>query len=332
MIKNYLIQNIKSNLKAFLCITIIFVAVYPLYIIPIDFLESNELHNYLLVIVLGLLCYIIPISNNAYLMKKNTIDYYYSLPITRRTILNINLLVGYLKIIIPFTISYIIGVIISISKVDTLNSSLFINFYFCLVIYSLALYLFNSFIASRANTVVDSVIFVILYSFVFILIYEMICNVSRDFDYEIYRYLKGLRSESNMLISFYGLFAYQAEYQELIFNQPSINEHNPWFIISLAVISYILLFFFTKKDKAERAEQISTSIFGYEVLIPIYYLGLYFALSIVLEITLFIVLSVMLLTGFIIYYRKFKLPKKAYIKLFIYMAIVIVFAIILEAI
>ena len=106
MNKAYFKESIFSNLKMTLFIFIIGLLIYPVVLLTNDFTlyydgskPTSEVG--LAITYLAILCYIIPLFKFSYLHKKKQIDYYYSLPIKRQNILNINLLVGFMQIIIP---------------------------------------------------------------------------------------------------------------------------------------------------------------------------------------------------------------------------------------
>lgn len=333
----YLKLLLKRSLKPFV---IIFAIQIIFYIGPLLLMrEPTTTEVGLIITILVLLCYIVPISQNAYLMNKKSIDTYYAMPISRRAIMNAKLLAGLIEIIVSYTIVYYFGIMIMAIRFPELALINYIPLYFITILLGTCLYVFNFFIASRANTIVDAVIFIVLYTFGLGLVVSTIMMPFEKLQ------LKGLENFDAMAYILFVPFVEYGNYFNDLILMPMSSMNRIVSAPSLAggIVTVVLgslglvgLEILTPKDHAERAEEISNSIFGYKILTPIYFLCMiiiflnpkfYFVSVLYLGISVitYLVLS-------IIRYRKFKLPLKSFIVLGGTLVSGIVISIILNAI
>lgn len=334
MSKAYFKESFKSGIKMMLFILIIGIIIYPLVILTTQFYQDNDYGTFykttsqvgLVITYLAILCYIVPIFKFSFLHKKRQIDYFYSLPIKRNNIININLLVGFLQIIIPYTIVYFLGMGLLALKTNIYHYVFYFPLYFISLYVALGVYLFNSFIFSRGNTISDGIILVILYTFVLGLFLSFL---------DCFKFIEIRDSSIGIaFVPFVNIGNYYNEFILYYGDKPlsgyyvnNFSNFNYFYPIILGIIGFLGLYFFTKIDKAERAEQITDSYFGYSVITPVYFVLLFVDFcargpSIILV----LLLIILYLIGEVIHYRKFKFPKKAYI----IMASVIVGALVLR--
>ena len=327
MNKAYFKESFISGLKMMLFILIIGLLIYPLVILTTTYTDQIYLDPYysytsryrsttdvtIVILYLSALCYFVPILKFNYLQKKRQIDTYYSLPIKRETIVNVNLLVGYLQIIIPYTIVYFLGMGIMALKADFFHYTFYLPLYGTSILMSLGVYLFNSFIFTRGNSLLDGIILMASYSFVGMMIILIVSSTFRlriSSDYGcIPTLFMNATDHFEDLIRFYG--------EEKQF-ATSISEITAWdyiFPIILMFIGYAGLFLATKYDKAERAEQITNSYFGYRTIIPFYFCSTIYCITLdgYYTIIFYIIIIVLYIIAEVIHYRKFKLPKKVFI-------------------
>lgn len=334
----YFIHALKGALKPMLFIFIVGVLTYPLVVTVMQFDEYSSNQVGLSVTFLAFLCYIVPICKNAYLKKKKTIDYYYALPIKRTTLMNINLIVGLIEVLIPFTVTFFMGLFITMAKTDMFNYEYYIPLYFSLIGISIPLFVFNFFLSTRANSIVDSVLIVALYTFSIWLLFGFIESV----------FEASFKMPIEQLITFMPFINIGNAYSSLISRgtDPYVvagsKIYPHYYLCIFEVLMYVPLFIFTKKDKSERAEQISDSFFGYRTLIPFYLFTLISCIIIGTGSGVFSIISnwfisVLMvvaagLVGYVIYYRKFKLPKRGWLALLISVVSGIAFGIIVALI
>lgn len=257
----------------------------------------------ILVIILAI---VIPIYEFSFKMKKISIDQMYSMPIKREKLYITKYLVGLIEIIIPITISFLFMVLLIICKEHMYKTLLFIPYYFGLIIITTILYTLVVFIFTRCNTIIDGVVLIGLYSLVFLLLFTAIRT---RINWSFLQY-----------ISSFSIFSPLTTFDDYLGslicnNNPSeriINELMWSLIIEIILffIMTVLFFVLLKKQKAEDAEQISNSYFGYNLMIPLYLFSI-FTIEINASQTLIIIILALIgaYIGYIIKNRSFK-PKK----------------------
>ncbi len=256
-----------------------------------------------LVIILAI---VIPILEFSFKMKKISIDQMYSLPIKREKLYITKYLVGLIEIIIPITISFLFMVLLIICKENLFKTILFIPYYFGLIILTTIIYTLVVFIFTRCNTVIDGVVLIGLYSLVFL---SLFTAIKSSVNWTFLQYI------SNFSI-FTPLKTFNDYMGQFICNKNPydriVNEFMWSLIIEiiLLVIMTVLFFVLLKKQKAEDAEQISNSYFGYNLMIPLYLFSIFTMwMTSTLETFAVVLIFVGPYVGYIIKNRSFK-PKK----------------------
>lgn len=307
------------------------------YIIPLFSMEPNihtETTNVGIIITLfALTCYIIPIFMNAYRYNKKLANRNYSCPISRFALFNVNYLVGLINIITFYTVFYFLGMLIIAIKLPAYGIVYYIPLYFVILLIGICVYTLNYFVASRANTVIDAVIFIIMYTFVF----SITINLVESFLIGI-NVLIGYKVNEKF-ITFFEFAEWGDAYNKCIATNKSlmIVDDRPTFIWSepvitktdlivtfvilpiVAITSYVLLMIMAKKESAEKTSEISNSYFGYRVLNPVYMISAIalcvskYKWNILTSLILLGIFTVVYLALNFIYYRKFKLPLKEWI-------------------
>ena len=323
----YFKYEYSKNLKMLLYMGVVG---FVCYIIPLFSMEPNihtKTTNVGLIITLfALACYIIPIFMNAYRYNKKLANRNYSCPISRFALFNVNYLVGLINIITFYTVFYFLGMLIVAIKLPAYAIVYYIPLYFVILLIGICVYTLNYFIASRANTVIDAVIFIIMYTFVF----SMIVGVVQDLFPASYKV-------NEKFITFSEFAQWGDAYNKCIATNKSlmiVDDSIITFVVLpiVAITSYVLLMIMAKKESAENASEISNSYFGYRVLNPVYMtcaiaLCIYtysFNKNILTLLILIGIFTVLYLALNFIYYRKFKLPMKEWI---IYGATIVVWVI-----
>ncbi len=326
----YFKYEYSKNLKMLLYMGVVG---FVCYIIPLFSMEPNihtKTTNVGLIITLfALACYIIPIFMNAYRYNKKLANRNYSCPISRFALFNVNYLVGLINIITFYTVFYFLGMLIVAIKLPAYGIIYYMPLYFVILLIGICVYTLNYFVASRANTVIDAVIFIIMYTFVFSMIVglvEKLFSISH--------------SINEKFITFSGFVNWGNAYNDCIaLNHPlKIFDKNTFYAMIVihvitksdiiitfvvlpivAITSYVLLMIMAKKESAENASEISNSYFGYRVLNPVYMISAIALCTYAFEGKILIVLiligifTIIYLALNFIYYRKFKLPMKEWI-------------------
>lgn len=240
---------------------------------------------------------IIPAWAFGFMKKKRNLDCYYSLPITKRGLGTAHYLLGLFAMYIPFLFSYAVMLIYNASYGlfgNIAHEYLILHFGVCLlagfVIYSISCFAFD-----RANTVIDGIIMIAIYLFViflfaicirtilndiFLLVHRIRIHAHIKIEYDsiewLERHLIILNEENGIpFVPFVELLSSLESDAELIYtgytNRFLEGDGNiAWLIFWCIVgtLSAIGLIYGFGKKKAELAEEISSSIFCYKLLIP----------------------------------------------------------------
>ena len=321
MIKNYLQYELKKSVWPIIILTIVGALIYLPILITSDFYEYNsyipETRLGAIATFLCIICTVIPIYEFSFQKKKRSVDEFFSLPIKRAALIAVKFVSGYLKIIISYSIVFFLGLLIVLSKNINYYYGYYFLFYLSSILLAIVLYAFNAFIFSRGNSILDGILFIILYIFMVLLIIisinQLVYDLFNKFNFLESNYLTPYSPISNLTNYFDTLIRYG---RLTHFMRGSLLEgFLIWSIIGVA--SLFGLFYSVKTDKAERAEQISNSYFGYRTVIPLYVILIFYATQLNISSTINLLFYAMIfgsgLVGFIIYRRTFKLPLKYWI-------------------
>ena len=312
---SFLKHELKKSLWPTILLTIIGCLIYIPTLARSNFNIINEYHNVvpspqigIIVIFLCIICTIVPVYEYTFLMKKRSVDQYYSLPIKRSSIIAIKFVCGYFKIFISYTITFFLGLIVISLK----ENSYFLNYYFSFYFYTILLaFILYSFFFSRANTIVDGIIFINLYIFIFSLVLINIKDFFRDVLNVIIFRITTLEVPYSPLINITEYYDTLIRYGSSGGQYEHWRSYLLWSIIG--VLSFIGLIYVTKFDKAENAEQVSDSYFGYRIMIPLYLISILYSVkpfSNRINIVSSAVFFCAGLVGYVIYRRTFKLQVK----------------------
>lgn len=235
---------------------------------------------------------IVPICMFALLKKKRNLDCIYSLPITKRGIVIVHYAVGGVMVLVPFVCSYVATLVCHASYDGFARLGygyLLSHFAICLlmgfVLYSICVFVFE-----RANTVVDGVIFIGIYMVgLYYLVggIESLMHGVEDWRYWLrllndpttyevqYRYNFYMCDDCAIPAYIFCRLLSQYEYcAETLYSQVThwgVDGTVFWFCFwsVVGVAAAVLTFVLADKKKTESAEEISSSAFGYKVLIPL---------------------------------------------------------------
>lgn len=116
--------------------------------------------------MIEILAITIPILEFSFKMNKNTVDAFYSLPIKRNKFFLTKYTVVLLEVLIPFTITYFIMVVLVQFKENRYVDLYFFLYYIEIIAAGTILYSIISFIYTKANTMFDGLILILLYFFI----------------------------------------------------------------------------------------------------------------------------------------------------------------------
>lgn len=213
--------------------------------------------------------------------KKRNLDCFYSLPISRRTLGMIQYGLGLIAVYLPFLILY--AQVILSNMASGLFGNLAHEYILCHFLLSIlagfVIYTLSAFVYNLANTSGDGYIFMISYQLAPLFLISCFNNLRREYMHSnnIYNY-NSIPEEYGSSYSFFGEllsdFARKAErkYPDPLYDI-DLNEDLIWlWIIIWAIVGALSLYgcyrIFADK-RAESAEEVSETLFGYKTLIPI---------------------------------------------------------------
>lgn len=320
--------DFKKSIKTIGFITIVGLLCF---IVPLNFMEkdSRTTNIGLLITFVAILCYIIPIIQNNYKMNKRKVERIFALPVSKRAIANVKLLIGLLEIIITYTFLYILGFIVVGIRQPHFSLQYYIPLYFFILFFTIILYVLNFFLISRANNIFDAIVLLALWTFsiyIFASFIEDIEVFARNLNHNTGFYIPVL-GEINIkeyflpfspFVKFGNFYNYWIVGYEKI-SYVSFESDNPFRELStmyyilypiLGIASYLGIFLYTPKNKGENAEEITNGVFGYFPMMILYLFRL-ISLSVGEKINfgLVAVSIAMFLILELIHQRKFKITK-----------------------
>lgn len=261
---------------------------------------------YIPVIFLSILAYVLPVLEFSFFKKRINLDCAYSLPISRRAMGTVHYLTGLITLLGAFTVSYLVNFALLLSRGDGwFNFAPMIAHYLLCLLLGFAMYSLMVFVFNEANTKGDGIWFMILYSFVMVLVVSALSKILDD------NYLFG---DTFCAIPWEFINTLTSCYEHLVEIHAShktafwqTSEYVGWFIFWVAVgIASAVGFFLTfGKRRMEKTEEISNSYFGYRVLIPIYAAGGMFSIRTSQIFTFWVIIELFAFLGYTIYRRGF---------------------------
>lgn len=289
---------------------------------------NTNLNNFM--VFLSIACVVTPVYEFAFLNKKRSIDNYYSLPLKRQSIIMFKFTCGYIKILLSYSITFFIGFMFIVIRHFNFYIEYYLSFYFLSVLLGLSLYAFFTFIYTRANSIIDGIIFIVFYLFIF----TIVLNSVRELFYDLFNINFGRLfydfSPFNPLSKLASMYDKLIKYGSLASVPGGYGIKNDWIYYLIWSIfgsaALVGLYFSPIYDKAERAEQVSNSYFGYRLIIPIGTVLFLYNLNLkpfryASEFALIAIYAFIVLTLYIIYQRTFKLSLKYWL---IYLATIII--------
>ena len=246
---------------------------------------------------------ITPIVEFSFKMKKITTDQAYSLPIKREKLYLTRYIIGFLEIVVPFTLSYFISLLVIFPWVNAYcNFAGFFAYYGMLLVAGFVVYSNLVFFFTKANNVIDGVICTLMATIILWPVHIMLNQMIHP---NVYPHYIG----SFVLFNYYN---YTTNFTTMIlFNREISIDYVPLIIFSiLGVAAFIGQYFMSLRFKSEDAGQRSESWFCYKSMLPVLLIStIFFVQNIIVAII--ILLSTYL--AYVLYKRSFKLDKKTWI-------------------
>ena len=308
--RKYFLYLIKKRFPIYLTAFIIFLLLFLVVNREDNMIWESQNVKYLrdsivsvYVISLGIGLAITPIVEFSFKMKKITMDQAYSLPIKREKLYLTRYIIGFLEIVVPFTLSYFISLLVIFPWVNAYcNFAGFFAYYGMLLVAGFVVYSILVFFFTKANNVIDGIICTLMATVILWPVYIMLHTMTHP---NVYAYYSG----SYVLYNYYG---YAENFTKMIlFNKDIIINYEPLIIFSiLGVAAFIAQYFMSLRFKSEDAGQRSESWFCYKVMLPVLLISTIFSVQNII-IAIIILLSTYL--AYVLYKRSFKLDKKAWI-------------------
>ncbi|MDO9629432.1 MAG: hypothetical protein Q7I99_05975 [Acholeplasmataceae bacterium] len=200
------------------------------------------------------------------------VDLYYSLPISRQKLLLTQLIFGLIQLLIIWSSIFLLGVLtLAMITEGYFLTWILLILYLIVIGYILIMYGITSFLFLRSNTVVDGIVFIIIFHTLFLFISLYIDR------YRIF-------SLSNDTFRFNPFYSVGKLYFYYIHNSKPNQYINPLFInykeqlailinttifSVIALLGFVSSYFLIHNEKTEQIGRLSTSKFGYVSLIPL---------------------------------------------------------------
>ena len=238
----------------------------------------------------------------SFFKKRTNLDCAYSLPISRRAMGGVHYLVGLVILFGTFTLSYLANLALMISRGPGWFDYLpMIEHYFLCLVLGFSIYSVMTFVFNQANTKGDGIWFMLLYSFVFLLIFGALSRIlSEKYIFYVSGLPWGIINE--MTVSYQELVEINyAERADFWRTDNYVNGFIFW--VALGVLCAVGFFLTFGTRRAEKTEEISTS-FGFRTLIPIYAV----CAMLILDMHSFVIdliIALFALVGYTVYRRGF---------------------------
>ncbi|MBR3894652.1 MAG: hypothetical protein IKJ35_05835 [Clostridia bacterium] len=285
-------------------------------------LESSfpESGLYILAIILGIFCTVIPMLELGEYKNRRNLDALYSFAISRKKLALLHYLSGWIQVTVIYTATYLFACLTLVTHDSPFQLIYLLPYYFLSLCVGLIMYSFFLFFFGEANSETDGVLFCVLGIFWF----SAIVGLGEELLFGAVRFSRLWVWVYDPLDYLTSLFEYWIHSPETISwgAETALEEWYmfiPWGAIGIACsVGY---FFTFSRKPAEKNGDISNSWFGYRTMIPIY--GFFLA-SISLK---WIFVTILMLAGYFIYRRSFKLKKSDLIVLGVAMLAAMIFGI-----
>lgn len=338
--RKYFNYQFKKSLVVFalLALACTVISVFPVVVENYDFWNARpdagyvDLYSQNALIVLIIACFAAPIFFFSYKMKERSVDMYYALPISRTKIAAVHFICGFICVYAAFSVGYLLNFLMVVIKVRRL---LYINYlwlYLASFIPALSLYTLSAFCYTRANAVVDGIVFILAGTFALTIVYAIFHTIGvADKGVGSMPVVDGFfpwtcfeRIINCIAPRIYGRagdkwFLRTAFYTQRMYAKDVSELVGVIAITVLSIAAGLGLFFTEKRCKAESCGQVSNGIFGYKVYIPLYILS--FCMICGNEVFMLCLIALGAVATTMVYRRTAKLSKKQIILLAIYVVI-----------
>ena len=279
---------------------------------------------YMLATVLGIICTLTPFLELSVFKTRRNLDTLYFFPIKRTKMALAHYLSGAIQIFTVYTVSFVSVWIYLLATTDCFRLGYMPLYYLFSLLLGGVMYSIFTFLFSEGNTVADGILFCALWVFVANLVMDVFHSyvLSAVLDRKVWLELYSLSEWgvvyapiNNLTVIFQNLIevnrasdagaSYYVNYADRYMAQMYM-----FFVWGAVGIAAAFGFFFNFKRKgAHLAGEISDSPFGYKLLIPVYGYGLLLLNDTGLDI-LSVIIFALMLVGYFIYRRSFKIKTR----------------------
>jgi len=272
--KNFIKIKAKKCIMPIVFLTLVAMAVYvlPILTCKVDENYLSDLSVYSTSLIVFLICaaLFLPIWAAHYKMSARSLDVYYSLPISRRKLLLVNFVAGFLILLISYTVAYVAGAFITLVKFPAVAHIHYVWYYFALIIPAYIAYSISFFMYTRANSTTDGTVFILFSVAAVTALVSILYNLGANTLLDI---ISDGTTTFSPIIIVRGFFVALLYGREAAISLGTINSLVLFTLLSAAAT--FSLFYTEKYAKAENCGQISKSLFGYRVFIPFYAITFY---------------------------------------------------------
>ena len=259
--------------------------------------------------ILGVLCLIVPPMQFLYRMGRRSADLWYSLPIRRDALVLVRVLGGLVLIFVPYTVSYWAGFTVIAASENLFELGQYGILFAASLPVGIGLFGINAFLFTRANTLFDGIVFMLVWIFVLALPFLWLEALGLN---RLYGDGIDWTAPINFL-SYSPLICLFVDFSLRICGTGGGWAEAP-FIYALgaafAIAAYFGLFWTARRQKAEDIGQVSDSWFGYRTFIPACMLCTVLFIGTDSPFELAMAYTIILVTGTIVYFvyrRSFRL-------------------------
>ena len=338
----YLCYGLKKNLLRTAILTAISI-VLCMMVIRSDAMQGEIRWRatgiYMLAIVLGALATIIPMLELSEFKNRRNLDTLYFFPIDRKKMALVHYISGLIQMTAIYTVTFLVAFGFLLINTDYFALGYMIPYYFTSLVTGFVMYSFFCFIFNQGNTVADGVIISLLWAFLIYcvlycgmyVVFREVLHLNMSDDIELRRLNIILFNFPDWGIVYAPINNLTVIVQELI----EVNKHRvdyvfesttayryvqQWYMFAAwgvgGIASALGFIFGFERKGAHLAGEPSGSWWGYKLLIPLYGYSLIFYIASMSSISvLTIMIWILMLIGYVIYRRSFKLKKSDVIAL-----------------
>lgn len=263
--------------------------------------DHSDASFYILTVIACVMATVTPFFEFSGFNNKRNLDTLFSLPISRRCIACVHLLTGWIQMLAVFTLSTAALVLSHLGYAEYYDLLFAVPYYFSILGLVTAIYFIVTFLFIMANNTLDGMVFAGFWVFnlwtLFCLIDNRIIRIMYPYDFLI------AYAPSDSITLFYQRLAE-------ISDRGVMFETSDKVIIAFWALAGVCALFGTifvfERKKVEKIGEVSDSIFGYKLNIPLFLVCLAGMFN---DITATVWLTVCAVIGYFVYRRSFKLKK-----------------------